>query len=382
MNRKFGILSLSTVTGAATGITTIIPLIASAYPNHSIASIESLITISSLSALITIMLNDQIVRRIGLKSTIILGLIIGMVAGMLPFIISSYSMFLFTRIILGMGIGLYSPHAISLIALFYKGEERTTLLGMQMGISALGNAILLMVSGWLAGINWKWTFFIYLFLGIIAVLIWRYVPNTKNVKSSNKSVKDPVNSDVKKYIFLCFITFLIIWGVQLKIPSYLVERGIPSSEKVGLILSTMNIAGMVAGLSFGYCFRRMNIFLLPLGFIGAGVSVIGIVTSSSWLPIFAFAVLFNFVYSFTGPTIILKVNQLASKNQLTKVNSMIMTTTILSSYAAPFIWNSLSSVIDGNENAQTSLVVMLISLLVIGVLLFLYYWRKNYRIKD
>lgn len=379
MIRKIGILSLSSVTGVATGITTIIPLIAIAYPDYSIASIESLVTVSSLSALITIFLNDLIVRKIGLKVTIILGLTIGMFSGIIPFFISNYYLFLFTRIILGMGIGLYSPHAISLITLFYKGEERTTLLGMQMGITALGNAILLVTSGFLADVDWKLTFFIYLFLGIIAVLIWRYVPD-KKIHTQYKDIKKPINVGVKKYILLCFITFLIIWGVQLKIPSYLVEQGISSSERAGIILSTMNIAGMIAGFSFGFCFRKINIYLLPLGFIGAGASVLGMLNSSSYLPIFVFAVLFNFVYSFTGPTIVLKVNQLASEDQLTKVNSMITTTTIISSYAAPFTWNSITSFIDSSENTGAALSIMLISLLAIGALLFLYYGYKNYDI--
>lgn len=85
MKKKLGILSLSTVTGAATAITTIIPMIATQYPTQSITNIESLVTISSLTSLVTMLLNDWIMKKIGLKRTVLIGLSTGMIFGLLPF---------------------------------------------------------------------------------------------------------------------------------------------------------------------------------------------------------------------------------------------------------------------------------------------------------
>lgn len=375
MKKKLSILSLSLVTGAATSITTIIPLIVTAYPQKSLTSIETLITISSLSALLTILLNEKIVNKIGLKQTILSGLLIGAIAGIMPFFLTSYNLFLVSRVLLGLGIGLYSPHAIALISLFFEGSERNTLLGMQMGIGALGNAILLMLSSSLATISWKYTFLVYLFLLFIFVLILLFVPNKQVFQNKEELVTGNIQSSIIKYLVLCFVTFVIIWGVQLKIPSYLMEQGILDTKKAGLVLSSMNIAGMVAGFSFGILYKRINVFLLPTGFLLAGLSVSGMILSSNWVAIFSFAVLFNFVYSFTGPTIVLQVNQLATKNQLTKVNSWLMMCTILSSYAAPFIWNSFSITSATIGETKFSLILMALSLLIIGLVLSIYFMK-------
>lgn len=347
-----------------------------AYPDHTLSDIEALVTISSLSALITILLNERIIKRLGLKSTIISGLLLGMFSGIFPFFTSNYFIFVLSRFILGLGIGLFSPHALSLISLFYKGDERTVLLGMQLGITALGNAILLTLSGWLAAINWQFTFIVYLFLGFIAVLIWKYVPNVKIKYSSKKTMKHSISKPIKKLLILNFFTFLIIWGVQLKIPSYLMENGITSSKNAGIVLGSMNIAGMFSGLVFGFSYKKLKDFLLPLGFIGAAISVLGIVTSQSWGDILFFSVVFNFVYSFTGPYLTLKINLRTTESQLTMVNSMIITTTILSSFAAPFFWNSVTSLVDKNVTAQVSMIMMMISLLVIGGYLISFYVSK------
>lgn len=378
---KIGILSLSTVTGAASAITTIIPLLLVNYPDKSIANIESLITVSSLSALVTIIFNGIVTKRIGLKNTIVTGLLLGMIFGISPFFIENYYLFLITRILLGLSIGLYSPHAISLISLAYTGQERTILLGIQMGISALGNAILLLLSGFFASITWQFTFLVYLFLGLIAILVYKYVPNIETEKRESKDEKIKMSNVVKSNLALCFITFLIIWGVQLKIPSLLVQKGIDSSGFSGLILSNMNIAGMFAGFTFGYFFRIFNVWLLPIGFLGASLSIGGMIMAEQRLSIFIFAVLFNFIYSFTGPIIILKINQNSLEQQLTKVNSLVSMMTILSSYGAPFIWNTLTSTLTHDNYASTSMLIILVCTLIIGFFFFLFYYCKGFNYK-
>lgn len=379
--KKIGILSLSLVTNIANIITTIIPLIAIAYPSKSQTSVETLVTISSLSALLTILFNAKITEKFGFKKVILTGLSIATIFGILPYFIQNYYLFLLSRIMLGMGVGLYSPHAISMISIFYKGEERNTLLGMQMGIGAFGNAILMLITGWLASFDWKYAFFVYLFLIVIFLFVWKFVPNNHENMISNDNVNgtkaDKLDASIKKYLVLCFATFVIICGVQLKIPSYLVERGISSPEKSGLTLSAMNIAGMLAGLTFGYFYKKAKIFLLPIGFLGAGLSVIGLLTSTSWILIFAFAVFFNFIYSFTGPTITLRINQSASENQLIKANSWITITTILSFYAAPLIWNSLAKLWGDSTKSSLTMIPMVISLLAIGCFLTIYFIKKT-----
>lgn len=369
MKKKLAILSLSTVIGSATAITTVLPLMMLFFSDQSTARVETLVTVSSMSAVITILLNGYICKIIGIKKTILTGLIIGALFGVFPLFINDYYGMIVCRILLGIGIGLYSPHAISLISFFYKGSERSKLLGMQMGIGALGNAILLSISGWLALFGWQFSFLVYILLAVIAVLIWFFVPEVNLTQSTEVISNKKLGIKVWFYLILCLVTFIIIWGVQLKIPSYLIDNGIKSTEKAGSLLSTMNIAGMLAGFSFGFIFSKLRRFLLPLGYLGAAGSVLGLVYSNTWVSIFLFAVLFNFIYSFTGPSITVILNQLAKNEHITRVNSLLTMTTIVSSFAAPFIWNPLPGLFGMSENAQNSLLFMIISLLILGVIL-------------
>lgn len=288
--QKISILSLSLVTGVGTIMTVIIPLMAIQFPRQSLTSLESFVTITSLSALVTILMNDFLVRRWGIKKVVLVGLISTMIFGFLPIFFLDFNLMMISRVLLGLGIGLYSPHAISLISLFYMGEERAYLLGIQMGIAALGNAIFLTMAGFLAKFEWSFAFLVYLFLGGIAWLIYRYVPSTAIGNKKSVGKVPSIDYRTKKYLILCFVTFLIIWGVQLKIPTFLVQNQIYSSGRSGLLLSSMNIAGMIAGFLFGFFFEKLKNNLLPLGFIGAGIAICGMAMSQTWGWIVVFGV--------------------------------------------------------------------------------------------
>jgi len=137
------ILSLSTVTGITTVITGIIPQLKETFPKVPTTIIELLVTIANFSALITLLLNPLLTKKFNLKKIVILGLVISVLAGIVPLFSTSFVLIMISRIILGLGVGLFSPHAISLIAHSYHGKLRARLLGYQTGLSALGNAVLL-----------------------------------------------------------------------------------------------------------------------------------------------------------------------------------------------------------------------------------------------
>lgn len=342
----FSILSLSAVSGITILITGTIPQLKAEFPAVSIIVIESLVTIANLSTLSTIIVNPWLSKKFGLKPVVITGLLIGGLAGIIPAIYMTFTTIFLSRIILGIGVGLFSPHAISLIVHTYSGSTRTKLLGYQTGLGALGNAILLGLAGLLINIKWVYVFWIHGVLLIIAVLIAKFVnePSVTREKiiNSNKSVKLPKAN----WILLClaFITYLLIWGVQLKLPSYFEYKSFGSPQIVNLTLALMNIGGLLAGLSFGYIYSKIKKLILPIGYAGAGLSIFILMrTSQANIAILA-AILFNFIYSYTGPYIVYKSNAMLSNDQINKVNSYLTGTTIITAFIAPIFWNTIGKI--------------------------------------
>jgi Arabinose efflux permease len=171
------ILALSTVSGITTIITGIIPQLKKAFPTIPTTVIEWIVTIANFSALLTLMLNPSLTKKIGIKKIVIIGLLLSALMGIVPAMTNNFYLVMVSRILLGLGVGLFSPHAIGLIAHTYYGDTRARLLGYQTGLSALGNAFLLGMSSFLISLDWHLVFWLYIVLFLVAWLIFPLSPN-------------------------------------------------------------------------------------------------------------------------------------------------------------------------------------------------------------
>lgn len=358
------ILSLSTVSAISTVITGIIPQLTAQFPQVPTTVIEWLVTIANLSALVTLLINPQLTQRFGIRPIVITGLLVSAIAGAFPMLSTNFTLIMVSRGILGLGIGLFSPHAISLIAHVYQGELRARLLGYQTGLSALGNAVLLAVAGWLVVISWHAVFWLYLVLILMAWLVWRFVPETNVQTTTAKVGHAKLPASHWGLAGLTFITYLLIWGVQLKLPSLFATRHFGDASSLNWTLAAMNLGGLVAGLTFGSLHKRLHRYTLTLGYAGAAASVAVLwLTQQASIAIMA-AVFFNFIYSYTGPYLIFTSNAGLADDQINTMSSYLTIATIISAFFAPLVWNLLGQFGPGVLPDNVMLWIMLILALI------------------
>ena len=125
------ILSISLVGGVSTLITGILPQLEREFATVPTTMVEWLVTAANISALVTLLANPYLTRRWGIKKVVVTGLWLAALTGVIPLFTHVYWLVLLSRLALGLGIGLFSPHAIGLIAHTYHGELRARLLGYQ-----------------------------------------------------------------------------------------------------------------------------------------------------------------------------------------------------------------------------------------------------------
>lgn len=347
------ILSLSAVSGVSALITGITPQLHAQFNTVPTTLIEWTVTIANFSALLTLIINPRLTKRFGVRKVVVVGLLMSGIAGAVPAILTNFTAIFSCRIILGLGIGLFSPHAISMIAHVYQGDFRARLLGYQTGISALGNAVLLASAGIVIVVSWRAVFAIYLLLIPIAVLVIRALPNVAD------NEKEPVNSNQRLpvlQLFLCllaFVTYMLIWGVQLKLPVLFASHHIGSPSTANWTLSAMNIGGLVAGLTFGRLHAKLSTYTLSLGYLGAALSVFAMVFVRQPSVVILASVFFNYIYSYTGPYLVYRSNLGLSDQLIDRVSSYLTMATIISAFFAPVVWNWLGQFGTGTltENA-------------------------------
>ena len=76
---------------------------------------------------------------IGSKKTVLLGVITYFVFGTMPLYLNNYNLILGSRVLLGVGSGLFSALAISLLSRFFQGPTLFKMLGYQNATASVSS---------------------------------------------------------------------------------------------------------------------------------------------------------------------------------------------------------------------------------------------------
>lgn len=365
------ILSISLVGGVSTLITGILPQLEREFATVSTTMVEWLVTAANISALVTLLANPYLTRRWGIKKVVVTGLWLAALTGVIPLFTHVYWLVLLSRLALGLGIGLFSPHAIGLIAHTYHGELRARLLGYQTGLGALGNALFLALAGLVVAFSWRNVFLLYLLLGGVALLASAGLPASEAAVPADQLAVKKLPVSRWLLVALAFVTYLLIWGVQLKLPRLFLDRAFGSAELANWTLSAMNMGGLLAGLTFGRVHRHLHQYTLTLGYAGAALAVVLLLTTANTLVAVGSAVFFNFIYSYTGPYLVYRSQLDLPPAQIDAMSSWLTIATVISAFFAPPVWNLLGALGPGTVTTNVLLwAAGLLGLIAVAVTAF------------
>lgn len=365
------ILSISLVGGVSTLITGILPQLEREFATVPTTMVEWLVTAANISALVTLLANPYLTRRWGIKKVVVTGLWLAALTGVIPLFTHVYWLVLLSRLALGLGIGLFSPHAIGLIAHTYHGELRARLLGYQTGLGALGNALFLALAGLVVTFSWRNVFLLYLLLGGVALLASAGLPASEAAVPADQLAVKKLPVSRWLLVALAFVTYLLIWGVQLKLPRLFLDRAFGSAELANWTLSAMNMGGLLAGLTFGRVHRHLHQYTLTLGYAGAALAVVLLLTTANTLVAVGSAVFFNFIYSYTGPYLVYRSQLDLPPAQIDAMSSWLTIATVISAFFAPPVWNLLGALGPGTVTTNVLLwAAGLLGLIAVAVTAF------------
>lgn len=356
------ILSLSTVGGVAALITGILPQLRAEFPGISQTLIDWLVTVANLSALVTMLANRQLVARFGRRRIVVIGLLTAGLAGVAPIWLEGFWPIMVSRIVLGLGIGLYSPNAITLIVHTYHGPLQTRLLGFQTGLGALGIAFFVGLAALIINVDWHAIYWLYLLLLPLAALAHFVLPAEESGDTNHQvTASTHLPAAKRALLIVTFITFVIVWGVQLKLPVLFDLRQWGDAATASWTLAVMNIGGGIAGLTFGWLYQRLHQYTLVLGYVGALMSVLVLFLSPSVQVGIAAAIGFIFVYSYTGPYLVSTSNQGLDSALVDTMGSWLSIAMVVSAFFAPLFWNWIGQFGPASET-ENALIWMMVSL--------------------
>ena len=369
---KASVLSLSLVLITSFSISSALPAMFDYYQGYSTGQVELLVSLPSFGIMAMLLLNGVLERIFPERLQLTLGLLILSISGTAPFWYQGYYFVFVTRLLFGLGVGMLNAKAISIISERYHGKTRIQMLGFRGSAEVVGASILTLAVGQLLAFGWTASFLAYAAGLVVLALFLLFVPYDKEegkVSKHKHEELERLTPTMKWLIFYLAIAASVIvctnTAITFRIPSLMIEAGFGDAQLSSLVLSAMQLIGILAGLSFSFLISAFREKLLLVAGITFGVGQIMIALAPSLWLVVAGSVLGGFAYSIALTTVFQLVSEKIPAKLLNKATSFAVLGCSFGASLTPFVLSGIGLV---TTNGRMTFIILGVWMIVTSCL--------------
>lgn len=289
--QKFTILSLSFLSLIATAA--MAPALTSIQSHFITASPTLIKYVVTLPALICIpigLLNNTFLKYIGKKKLILIGVILYTIGGLSSVFATGIYSLLFTKAVLGLGLGITAPLSLVLIGDFFHGKERAKFMGLSTASTNLGGILSTLLVGFLTTFGFRYSFLVYGIGIIIFILILLFLPQIPDQNedtdlhiSSSVTIKEieediKLNKGIFKYALLTMLALIAFYAIPTNMDFLVKFKHLGTASTAANIVSISTLSSLVSALLFPKLIKLFKssyvliiFILMTVGFIILGI---------------------------------------------------------------------------------------------------------------
>lgn len=368
------IMGISLVLSTSGAISGTIPLMEKHFANMSTATVELIVTIPSLSGIFVPLLAGFIEKITGKKLLALIGLGVTAICGIIPVFTGNYALILFSRIMVGVGIALLTPLSVSYITDIYDEERANELLGYRNSFINIGSTVLLFLAGYLIKISWHSAYWVFALALIPFLMTLFWIPKrfdnysvTVGENVDQQKIKQTTNWEIIGYAILFGIMQISYMGINLKVPSYIVNNHIGDSSTGSFILSLLPIAAIVSGLLYKYIYHAWQKNTTAISATIAGIALGATLLLRNAYLIGACVMIAGFFWGIMNPHMTELFALSSPKGSMTLSTSIVIFGINVGGTFAPFIFQFLGTTFH-NNSPEMGLLVSSIIWIAFGVI--------------
>ena len=364
LRQKLAILSISLILTSNSIISGSLVYIQEAF-NLTRNEAEFIITLSSLAVMVFIFLAEYLALFIGLKNTVLLGLFMVGLSGIIPVILKTYPSIIVSRLLLGAGLGLFNGHSANYINLLYHdNKERTKLHGLRNAAEFIGQIILFTLAGILVKVDYFYTFLLYTSAFLILIF---FKTSVDEVKISKERTKINFDSNIFLFIIFAMIVLLNASAMTMRFPFVAsLSRGM--DVNISFYLNFVPIIGMLSAFLFTPINRKLKNKTI---FFGLGFFILAnflIVNFDKNLIGFLICILLlTFGQSMCMPYIFAEVPKYVKGHSSRIATNLIFIACNIGVFIAPIFMKIMDKILKTNSLSRGFIGFVIIYLIIIGI---------------
>lgn len=336
-------ISMATVMAGA-AISPALNLIAQAFPDASETMIKLILTAPSIMIIPFSFLSSYLTSKITKRSIIMIGLVIYLFGGISPQFVNSIEVLLGLRLLLGAGVGLIMPLSMSLINDYYRGDERTKMMGYNSAFSNFGGILTMLLAGWLATFGWRVPFNVY-FLGlVIFILIFFFLPKGEIHQPSEKKEKVKIPLAVYGYALALGCIMLAYYSIATNMALFLEQNKLGGATLTGTVVSFTTIGGMITSLFLVRIEMAFKQYVVPVMLLCMGIAFLLLSFTSSLILVMIAVCLVGFGQGTLFPIVTLKALDRVEMHQADRAVALTSSFTFLGQFLSPIVLDGIGKI--------------------------------------
>ena len=348
----WSVAALTSLPGLA--VSPILEKLAVIFPKATDLDLQLLTTLPSLLIIPFILLAGYISNRIGYIRLLYIGLWLFLLSGALYFVSGTVGQLIAVSALLGVGAGIIIPFSTSLVSMFFSGKERTRQYGYVSAITNITLVIATAVAGWLADIQWRLPFLVYLLPVVSILLVPAIKRGEKAIGVQGGQGEAVVRSGghieygalTKFMLYYLLITYLVM-AISINLPFLLGKYGYDSGV-AGVVTSIFFLAMMLPGFFINRLVDAFGRGILIWAILLISIGLLDVFYNSSLLFIIG-CVAAGFGYGMAQPYVYDRTSLLASPQRATYALALLMAMNYVAIVIAPFVVDWAQKIFGGGE---------------------------------
>ena len=270
------IVAISFIQGLQFSVSPVLGQISEHFSSVSMNLIQMLVTSSALMAMVIALISGKLVTKISKKNLLIIAGLVAGATGFIPLLSDNFGLLFACRILYGVAQGLATALNTAVVAEFFTGDERTSVMGIQAASVGAGMLITTTLAGMLAKNGFTHAYYVHTIGFICMITIALLLPETGVVKET-ESEKIELNADVFKVSFLGFLEYLFLISFTTNIALHISGALAGDTGVAGTLTGIFSGAQIVMGLVLGRITRVTRRYTMPVAmasFVLGGIILI------------------------------------------------------------------------------------------------------------